>query len=111
MSLFFRQSWGRAEGNRNRRIGMCHWGINGKYRLRVSPQGNDALGPRVLQLMISHLFLKLVHHAVGLALEHEMKGVYTRYLGKPNSPGLGVRWRRGCSGPAVWRSCLGSQAV
>lgn len=22
-----------------------------------------------------------------------MKGVYTKYLGKPNSPGLGVRWR------------------
>lgn len=24
---------------------------------------------------------------------HEMKGVYTKYPGKPNSPGRGVRWR------------------
>lgn len=29
----------------------------------------------------------------GFGLVLEPKGVYTKYLGKPNSPGLGVRWR------------------
>lgn len=67
MSLFFRQSWGWAEGARNGRTGVCHWGINGKYRLWVSPWGNDALGHCMLQLVISHLFLKLVCCAAGLA--------------------------------------------
>lgn len=67
MSLFFRQSWEWAEGARNGRIAVCRWGINGKYHLWVSPRGNDALGHRVLQLIISHLFLKLGCCAAGLA--------------------------------------------
>lgn len=67
MSLFFRQSWGWAEGARNGRVGVCRWGINGKYRSWGLPQGNDALGHRVLQLIISHILLKLGHCAVDLA--------------------------------------------
>jgi len=54
------------------------------------PRGNDALGHRVLQLIISHLFLKLGDGAAGLARGRRRRGFIPDTWGSQTRPGSGA---------------------